>query len=66
MIPLGNALTRIRDNCGEPHYRLTTAVIIDNYDVRQNDNGIRLFSDSMDYINDNVVYFHRDPLRHLR
>jgi parallel beta-helix repeat protein len=65
MMPFGNALTKIRDECGECHYRFTKAVIIDNNDVRSNNEGIKLFSDSMEFVNNNIVFFHKNPLRHL-
>ena len=65
MMPLGNALSKIRSNCGERHYHLTKAVIIDNKDVRKRDGGMKMFCDSMEYVSDNIVFFHRNPLRHL-
>jgi len=65
MMPLGNALRKIRDNCGEGHYHLTTAVIIHNRDVRKVEDGISLFASSMDYVNDNILFFYKNPLRYL-
>jgi len=65
MMPLGDALSKIRSQCGETHYELTKAVILSNHDVRQKKNGIRLFSLAMDYVGDNVMHFYKNPLRHL-
>ena len=65
MMPLGDALSKIRSECGESSYVLTKAVIINNYDVREKKNGIRFFSESMDYVGNNIMFFYRNPLRHL-
>ena len=65
MMPFGNALSKIRKHCGEHHYLMTKAVIINNSDVREKQGGVRLFSDSMEYVSTNIVFFHRNPLRHL-
>ena len=65
MMPLGNALSKIRSECGETHYVLTKAVIINNHDIRQKKNGIRLFSGAMDYVGNHIMIFYRNPLRHL-
>ena len=66
MAPLGNALRRIRVDCGENHFIITRKVIIDNRDVRKMKAGIAMFMTSMDYVNNHIIFFHRNPLRHLK
>ena len=66
MIPFGNALLKIREDCGLKHHDYTVAVIVHNVDIRKKDSGMKLFCDSMDYVGNNILFFHRNPLRHLR
>jgi hypothetical protein len=66
VVPFGNALRKIRNECGRSHYEITRAVILRNKDVRVLPKGINLFTDSMEYVNDNIIFFHRNPLRHLK
>lgn len=66
MVPLGNALKKIRTECGEQHFYITKKVILDNYDVKQIERGIVLFITSMEFVNNNIIFFHRNPLRHLK
>lgn len=65
MVPLGNALAKIKEQCSNRHCLITVAVIVHNKDVRNLDDGIRAFTDAMDYVNNNIVFFHKNPLRHL-
>jgi hypothetical protein len=62
MMPFGNVLRRIREECGPEHYAVTQAVIIYNKDAKD---GIGYFSKSMDFVGDQVMYFHKNPLKHL-
>ena len=65
MVPFGNALLKIRLNCGDKHYFLTKSVIIENKDIRGKNNGIKMFCTAMEYVSDNIIFFHKNPLRHL-
>ena len=64
MVPLGNALLQIRLNCGDKHYHLTKNVNIENKDIRKA-NGLPVFRIAMEYVSDNIIFFHKNPLRHL-
>lgn len=66
MVPFGNALKRIREECGEDHHEITKAVILRNRDIKPLPKGIEVFSDSMEFVNNNIIFFHRNPLRHLK
>jgi hypothetical protein len=66
MMPFGNALRLISRNLGKNHLYVTNAVIVHNKDVKPMPNGVELFSNSMDLINDRVIFFHKNPLRHLK
>ena len=65
MMPFGDALKRIANECSNLHCTITKAVIIHDTDVRVHEQGISLFTDSMDFLNNNVIRFYKNPLRHL-
>jgi hypothetical protein len=65
MIPLGDVLSKIRTDCSDAHYNLTKVVIFNNYDVRKREGGLEVFIKSMDYVNDRIMMYHKNPLRHL-
>ena len=66
VVPFGNVMRRIRQEKGEAHHLIAQAVILRNKDVRKLPKGIDVFTDAMDFVNDNVIFFHRNPLRHLK
>jgi hypothetical protein len=66
VMPLGNALKKIRKDCGCDCYGMTVAVIVHNYDIRKRDKGMLLFKLSMSYVSNNILAFHKNPLRHFK
>lgn len=66
MVPFGNALNKIQQEYGKPHTEVTKAVILNNKDVRILPKGIDMFADSMEFVNNNIIFFHKNPLRHLK
>jgi hypothetical protein len=64
-MPFGNVARRISEELSDSHCLITKKVIINNKDVRKLKNGIRLFSGSMDFVSNRVMFFHKNPLRHL-
>lgn len=66
MLSLGNILNKIEDEFGKKHSNTTRNVIVFNYDVRKEVDGMVLFTDSMEFVSSRVILFHqKNPLRHL-
>lgn len=64
MMPLGDALSKIKRDCGSARYQAAKVVIFNDYDIRKRD-GLRFFTEAMDYVANNIMLHHKNPLRHL-
>jgi hypothetical protein len=63
VIPFGAAINKIENNCGKESAIVTLKIIIHNREVELN--LINLFKRAMDYISDEVMLHHKNPLKHL-